>query len=82
MTLSVSPTADQGQSDSSVAALMNVEDLSALLSCSTRTIRRMADSGQMPRPVRLSSSLVRWRRSDIDAWLDAACPRCNRGTKR
>ncbi|MDA0284585.1 MAG: helix-turn-helix domain-containing protein [Planctomycetota bacterium] len=74
MALSVSPTADRGQSNSSAAALMNVEDLSALLSCSSRSIRRMADSGRMPRPVRLGS-LVRWRRSDIDAWVADGCPR-------
>jgi excisionase family DNA binding protein len=73
MSVSVSPTADR-QSNSSDAALMNVEDLSALLRCSARTVRRMADSGQMPRPVRLGS-LVRWRRSDIDAWLADGCPR-------
>lgn len=77
MTLSVSPTADCGQSTAE-SALLAVVDVATLLAVSTRSVRRMADSGQMPRPLRLSSSLVRWRRSDLDEWLDAGCPRCDR----
>ena len=89
MTRSISPTAsenrrtrrkaaaDRRQSNSSDAALLSVDDVSALLTCSARTVRRMADSGQMPRPVRLNS-LVRWRRTDLDTWLEAGCPRCGR----
>jgi excisionase family DNA binding protein len=66
------------------AALMDVEAVAELLSCSTRTVRRMADAGQMPRPLRIAS-LVRWRRSDVEAWLADGCPNCrpsNRGAGR
>jgi excisionase family DNA binding protein len=82
MTSSVSPRADQGRSTLSGAALLTVDDVAALLNVSTRTVRRMADSGAMPRPVKLAS-LIRWRRDDIDAWVAAGCPSCRqtRGAK-
>jgi excisionase family DNA binding protein len=58
-------------------ALLTVDDVAALLTVSSRTVRRMADSGAMPRPVRLST-LIRWRRTDIDLWIADGCPRCDR----
>ena len=81
MTLSVSPTADQGRSTLSGAALMTVDDVAALLNVSPRTVRRMADRHAMPIPLRLSS-LIRWRRCDIEAWVAAGCQSCRqqRGT--
>jgi excisionase family DNA binding protein len=62
------------------AALLDVEAVAKLLSCSTRTVRRMADSGQMPRPVKIAS-LARWRRVDVERWLADGCPRCDRRTR-
>lgn len=65
-----------------VAALLDVEAVAELLSCSTRTVRRMADSGQMPRPIKLNS-LVRWRahtgdpQTGVHDWLADGCRRCN-----
>ncbi len=38
----------------------HVEGVAALLRCSTRSVRRGADSGKIPRPIRVLS-LVRWR---------------------
>jgi predicted DNA-binding transcriptional regulator AlpA len=64
-------------------ALLDVEAVAELLSCSTRTVRRMADAGQMPRPVKLAS-LCRWRartgdpQTGVNDWLQAGCPRCDR----
>ena len=85
MTLSVSPRDDRRGDGITpphdTAALFDVVAVAALLSCSTRTVRRMADSGQMPRPVRISS-LVRWRAESGDPmtglrdWLAAGCPSC------
>lgn len=59
------------------AALLDVRGVAAMLDCSRRHVYRMADSGQMPRPVKLGA-LVRWRRSDLDEWLQAGCPRTGR----
>ena len=81
MTLSVPPTAAEYGQSTTESVLLAVDDVAALLAASPRIIRRMADAGQMPSPVRLNS-LVRWRRSDIDDWLAAGCPRCDRRRAR
>ncbi len=54
--------------------LLNVDDLTQLLGISRRHVYRLSDTGLMPAPVRLGTS-VRWRREDIDQWLSAGCPR-------
>ncbi|HEV3338727.1 MAG TPA: helix-turn-helix domain-containing protein [Pirellulales bacterium] len=53
-------------------ALVDVKAVAALLDCSTRHVRRLSDSGKMPPPIRLGS-LLRWRKSDLDAWLAGGC---------
>ena len=55
------------------AAMLDVDGLAELLRCSPRTVYRLADSGRLPRPVKLGA-LVRWRRAEIDDWLTAGCP--------
>lgn len=56
------------------AALLDVKAVAALCGCSTRHIRRLADEGKLPPPVRLGA-LVRWRRDeDIAPWIAAGCP--------
>jgi len=60
------------------AALLDVASVAALLAVSARSVRRMADSGAMPRPLKLGS-LIRWRKADVDAWLAAGCPSCRPG---
>jgi len=55
------------------SALLDVEQVAALLRCSTRHVYRQADAGKMPRPLKLGS-LVRWRRALILAWIAEGCP--------
>jgi len=62
-------------SEPSAAQLLDVEQVAAILNCSTRHVYRLHDSGRMPPAVRLGS-LVRWRRSDLDAWLADGCKPC------
>jgi excisionase family DNA binding protein len=57
------------------AALLSVQDVARMLGCSARHVYRLADAGQMPRPVKLGA-LVRWRRLDLDAWLSGGCKPC------
>ena len=57
------------------AALLDVAAVAELLNCSPQHVRRLADAGRMPRPLRIGS-LCRWRRTDLDAWLAAGCPSC------
>jgi len=58
--------------DPPATQLLDVRAVAALLACSPRHIYRLSDGGRMPAPVRLGS-LVRWRRADLDAWLDGGC---------
>jgi excisionase family DNA binding protein len=53
-------------------ALLDVRAVAAMLGCSSRHVYRLADGGKMPRPVRVGA-LVRWRRADIQAWIDGDC---------
>lgn len=54
--------------------LLDVRAVAALLGgCSVRHVYRLADAGKMPRPVKLGS-LIRWSRSDLQAWIDSGCP--------
>jgi len=55
------------------AAMYTVRDVARQLQCSTRHIHRLVDAGRMPRPIRLGS-LVRWRRADIENWIDQNRP--------
>jgi predicted DNA-binding transcriptional regulator AlpA len=57
------------------ATLIDVDAVAAMLDCSSRTVRRMSDSGLMPPPVRLSA-LVRWRRTELEAWIADGCQPC------
>ena len=61
-------------------ALIDVDEVATLCRISARTVRRMADSGAMPRPRRLNS-LIRWPRIEIEDWVAAGCPSC-RSAKR
>jgi excisionase family DNA binding protein len=55
--------------------LLDVSAVAQLLSCSTRHVYRLADSGQMPRPRKLGA-LVRWDREELEKWLSEGCPTC------
>jgi len=59
------------------AMLVDVRCVAEMLGCSTAHVRRMVKSGQMPRPVKLGS-LVRWRREELDAWIENGCPDVSR----
>lgn len=55
------------------AALLDVNEVAALLNCSARHVYRMSDTGRMPLPLKLGA-LVRWRRLEIGGWIAAGCP--------
>ncbi len=57
--------------------LLDVNAVAALLGSSSRTVRRLADWGRMPRPVSLGR-MVRWQRSVIEEWIREGCPRVER----
>ena len=64
------PVADPGQ-------LIGVDKVAELLECSLRTVYRLADCGQLPRP-RKVGSLVRWSVGEIRKWVQEGCPKQRR----
>ena len=58
-----------------LAQLIDVGVVAEILDCSTRHVYRLADRGQMPRPIKLGK-LVRWSASGIQEWIDQGCPFC------
>jgi len=57
--------------------LMDVAAVAELLGISERGCWRFRDAGRMPAPVTLGR-LVRWRQSDLTAWIADGCPDCRR----
>ena len=75
------------QKGAGTAELLDVEAVAEMLSCSTRTVRRISDSGAAPRPVKISS-LCRWRARTGDPmtgildWIENGCPNCRPSNRR
>lgn len=67
--------------DGPSTGVYDVDDLAVVLGCSTRHVRRLADSGAMPRPIHLGR-LVRWNKNTIDEWLAVGCPSCRSAKAR
>lgn len=62
------------------AMLISAADLSREFGgISTRTIRRLDQQGRLPRPIRVGRA-VRWRRTEIVAWVAAGGPPRNEWT--
>lgn len=59
--------------DAIAPALIDVGDVASMLSCSTRHVYRLVECKKMPPPVKLGA-LIRWPRSQIDAWISEGCP--------
>lgn len=53
--------------------LLTAEELAAELRLSERTVRRLDAAAKLPAPVSIGAT-VRWKRSDIDAWVLTGCP--------
>ena len=53
--------------------LIDVSRIARLLDVSTRTVWRMVRRGELHEPFKVGGG-TRWRRAEIDRWLDAGCP--------
>ncbi len=54
--------------------LIDIVGLGAMLGRSVRSLERDDLAGRLPRPIRLGHS-KRWRRDEINAWVEAGCPK-------
>ena len=57
--------------------LIDAAELARLLSVSKPTIWRLRENNKLPPSIALTSQCIRWRRSDVDAWLAAGCVHTN-----
>jgi excisionase family DNA binding protein len=57
--------------------LMTIHEVADLLRCSTRTVHRLIDRGEVPTPLKLGT-LLRWPQTQIESWLAEGCPRADR----
>ena len=49
--------------------LLDLAEVSIKLCCSKRHTQRLADAGSIPRPIKIGR-LVRWRSTEIDAFVE------------
>lgn len=56
--------------------LLNTEQVARLLNVGRRSVWRWSHSGRMPAPIRIGGA-VRFRNSEILAWISDGCPRCD-----
>lgn len=61
------------QTPTELARMLDVAAVALMLGVSSRHVYRLADSGKMPRPVKLGGA-VRWDRRTIENWIDSGCP--------
>lgn len=61
-------------------SMLGVTDLAERWGCSTRHVRRLADSGRIPRPIKLGS-LLRWSANQIESWEADGCPNVRKAAK-
>lgn len=74
-------TIGRGAAPREVAALLGVEAVAQMLSCSVRHVYRLSDAGRMPRPVKVGTC-VRWRRDELRQWINEGCPDWRRRGQR
>jgi excisionase family DNA binding protein len=63
---------DDASDSGSAPLLLSTNQVAVALGCSVRHVRRLIDSGQMPKPIKLGS-LLRWRKADIERWVEGGC---------
>jgi len=72
------PPADDRPADGNRPAvepmLLSARDVAVLLGVGIRTVRAWDASGRIPEPIRLSPGCVRWKFSELRAWLNSGAP--------
>ncbi|MEN6384828.1 MAG: helix-turn-helix domain-containing protein [Phycisphaerales bacterium] len=74
--------ADAGQQTvtAKTAVFISIDDVANMLDCSTRHVRRLADWGRIPKPVKLGA-MLRWVKADLEKWVADGCPTRKSGAK-
>jgi len=59
--------------DDVTTELLKARSVSRMLGLSPSTVRRLSETGMMPLPIKVGSSVL-WRRSDLTSWIEAGSP--------
>jgi predicted DNA-binding transcriptional regulator AlpA len=54
--------------------LIDMKTVARLMKVAQRTAYRFLSMGAMPKPLRLSGKVVRWRADEIRSWIENGCP--------
>ena len=54
--------------------LLNVREVTELIGVSRSTLHRMVSDNRFPRPIRVGLRAVRWRLSEVLAWMESCQP--------
>ncbi len=52
------------------ATLVDAKEIACFLGCSPKHVRRLAEQGRLPKPVKVGR-LLRWPRQAIERWLES-----------
>jgi len=52
-------------------ALVTAKEIAAILGCSQKFVRRITDTGHFPKDIQIGPRMRRWRRVEVEAWLNA-----------
>jgi len=56
---------------SNLVRLLKLEDVLRQTNLSKPTIYRLMNTGQFPRPLKLSPNRVAWKSADVDDWINS-----------
>ena len=63
---------DSEKRERNITTLITAKTLAKMLSTSVRSIWRYRSSGRLPETVKIAGA-IRWRRSDIEKWIEWGC---------
>lgn len=52
------------------ASLLVKKDVAGVISCSIRQVELLVKAGKLPQPFYIGDASPRWRRSDIESWIE------------
>ena len=55
-------------------ALLSAQAVGVMLSLSKRAVFRMRSTGKICKPLKVGQGAIRWRRSDLERWIELGCP--------
>ena len=54
--------------------LLTAQAVGDMLSLSKRAVFRMRSAGLIVAPVKVGAGAIRWRKSDVEQWIELGCP--------